>query len=135
MKQDACAVPTEEPKDAGLASVGKYVFHNGNKLSGVPACASCHGADATGGGDAGRDLATAPPDLTMIAARNGGTFPTDQVMSTIDGLDRGTHFSAAMPEFGAGDLGETVIVENEGLGTPVPMKLLMLTEYLESIQQ
>ena len=42
------SVPTEEPKDAGLASVGKYVFHNGNKLSGVPACASCHGAEAKG---------------------------------------------------------------------------------------
>jgi mono/diheme cytochrome c family protein len=98
-------------------------------------CASCHGADAKGGGPAGRDLATAPPDLTMIAARNGGIFPTDRVMSTIDGLDRDAHFSAAMPEFGAGDLGETVIVENDGLGTPVPMKLLVLTQYLESIQQ
>lgn len=41
-------VPTEEAKDAGLASVGKYVFHNGNKFSGVPACASCHGAEAKG---------------------------------------------------------------------------------------
>lgn len=98
-------------------------------------CASCHGADGTGNGSAARGLTVAPPDLTMIAQRNGGTFPTDQVMSTIDGLDRGTHFSAAMPEFGAGDLGETVIVENEGLGTPVPMKLLILTEYLQSIQQ
>ena len=56
-------------------------------------------------------------------------------MSTIDGLDRGAHFSAAMPEFGAGDLGETVIVENDGLGTPVPMTLLVLTDYLERIQQ
>jgi cytochrome c553 len=42
------SVPTEEAKDAGLASVGKYVFHNGNKFSGVPACASCHGAEAKG---------------------------------------------------------------------------------------
>ena len=42
------SVPTEEPKDAALASVGKYVFHNGNKFSGVPACASCHGAEAKG---------------------------------------------------------------------------------------
>ena len=42
------SVPAEEPKDAGLASVGKYVFHNGNKFSGVPACASCHGAEAKG---------------------------------------------------------------------------------------
>lgn len=98
-------------------------------------CASCHGADGTGNGPAARGLATAPPDLTMIATRNGGVFPTDQVMSTIDGLDRGAHFSTAMPEFGAGDLGETIIVENEGLGTPVPTKLLVLTEYLQSIQQ
>lgn len=98
-------------------------------------CASCHGNGGTGNGPASRGLAVAPPDLTMISARNGGVFPRDRVMSTIDGLDRGTHFSAAMPEFGAGDLGETVIVENDGLGTPVPMKLLVLTDYLQSIQQ
>lgn len=98
-------------------------------------CASCHGNGGTGNGPASRGLAVAPPDLTMISARNGGVFPRDRVMSTIDGFDRGTHFSAAMPEFGAGDLGETVIVENDGLGTPVPMKLLVLTDYLQSIQQ
>lgn len=101
----------------------------------VENCASCHGNDGSGGGPAARGLAVAPPDLTTIAARNGGVFPTDQVMSTIDGLDRGAHFSAAMPEFGAGDLGETVIVEEDGLGTPVPINLLLLTQYLESIQQ
>ncbi len=98
-------------------------------------CASCHGADGKGGGPAARGLAVAPPDLTTIAARNGGVFPRDQVMSTIDGLDRGAHFSPAMPEFGAGDMGDTVIVENDGLGTPVPMRLLVLTDYLESLQQ
>lgn len=98
-------------------------------------CAACHGADGRGNGPAARGLDTAPPDLTLIAARNGGVFPRDRVMSTIDGLDRGAHFSTAMPEFGAGDLGDTVIVEENGLGTPIPMKLLALAEYLESIQQ
>lgn len=98
-------------------------------------CASCHGADAMGNGPAARGLSVAPPDLTGLAARNGGTFPRDAVMSIIDGLDRGTHFSNAMPEFGAGDLGDTVVVEQDGLGTPVPMTLLLLTDYLESIQQ
>lgn len=98
-------------------------------------CAGCHGRDGRGNGPAARELETAPPDLTMIAARNGGAFPRNHVMSTIDGLDRGAHFSAAMPEFGAGDLGETVIVEAEGLGTPTPLKLLALADYLESIQQ
>ena len=42
------SVPVEAPKDTGLAAVGNYVFHNGNKFSGVPACASCHGAEANG---------------------------------------------------------------------------------------
>jgi cytochrome c553 len=42
------SVPVEAPKDAGLAAVGKYIYHNGNKYSGVPACASCHGAEAKG---------------------------------------------------------------------------------------
>ncbi|MCG3268916.1 cytochrome c [Yoonia sp. I 8.24] len=98
-------------------------------------CAGCHGADARGDGPYARGLETAPPDLTTITSRNGGEFPTNQVMSTIDGLQRDAHFSAAMPEFGAGDLGATVIVENDGLGTPVPTKLLLLTEYIELLQQ
>jgi len=40
--------PVEPAKDAGLAAVGDYVFHFGNKYSGVPACAGCHGKDALG---------------------------------------------------------------------------------------
>ena len=41
-------LPPEPAKDAGLAAVGQYVFHSGNKFSGVPACASCHGNGALG---------------------------------------------------------------------------------------
>ncbi len=97
-------------------------------------CASCHGDDGKGDGPVARSLAVVAPDLTGLAARNGGVFPRDAVMSTIDGFQRAPHFNAAMPEFGAGDLGDTIIVEEDGLGTPVPMKLLVLTDYLESIQ-
>lgn len=118
----------------GLAACVEEVPMDG-RTAYLENCASCHGADGKGAGPMARDLAVKPPDLTTIAARNDGVFPTDQVMSTIDGLDRGEHFSAAMPEFGAGDMGETVIVEENGLGTPVPMQLLVLTEYLQSIQQ
>ena len=42
------AAPSEPPKDAGLAAVGQYIYHNGNKFSGLAACASCHGAAAKG---------------------------------------------------------------------------------------
>jgi cytochrome c553 len=36
------------PGDADLAAVGKYIFTSGNPFSGVPSCASCHGADGHG---------------------------------------------------------------------------------------
>ena len=38
----------EAAKDAQLASVGQYIYQVGNKWSGVPACASCHGKDGAG---------------------------------------------------------------------------------------
>lgn len=101
----------------------------------LESCASCHGVGGRGDGPAAAGLSPPPADLTTIAARNGGTFPRDRVMSVIDGFNRGGHFSAAMPEFGATDLGPTVIVENpDGTGTPVPEVLLALAVYLESLQ-
>jgi cytochrome c553 len=42
------AVQAEPAKDADLAAVGKYIYHTGNKFSGVAACASCHGKEALG---------------------------------------------------------------------------------------
>ena len=36
------------PKEPQLAAMGQYIYQNGNKFSGVPACASCHGPDAQG---------------------------------------------------------------------------------------
>ena len=38
----------EAAKDAPLATVGQYVYQAGNKWSGVPACASCHGPVGAG---------------------------------------------------------------------------------------
>jgi cytochrome c553 len=35
-------------KDQDLAGVGRYIFNHGNKFSGLPACASCHGKDGLG---------------------------------------------------------------------------------------
>lgn len=44
-KMPAPPAGTDQPD---LAAVGKYLYHSGNKLSGVAACASCHGAAALG---------------------------------------------------------------------------------------
>lgn len=37
-----------EAKDKELATVGRYIYHQGNRFSGVPPCASCHGANGEG---------------------------------------------------------------------------------------
>ena len=98
-------------------------------------CAACHGPSGQGDGILAANLSVAPPNLTTLAARNGGVFPRDAVMSAIDGFSRGDHFAPEMPIFGEGDLGPTVIVEmEEGIGTPVPATLLALADYLESLQ-
>lgn len=52
--------PKEEVKDTRLAGMGQYIYHEGNKFSGVPACASCHGANGEGAANLPR-LATQFP--------------------------------------------------------------------------
>ena len=39
---------SRQPGDADFAAVGKFIFQRGNSYSGVPACASCHGANGHG---------------------------------------------------------------------------------------
>jgi len=36
------------PSDPELGGVGRYLFHHGNRFSGVPACQDCHGANGEG---------------------------------------------------------------------------------------
>ncbi|MDO8902976.1 cytochrome c [Hydrogenophaga sp.] len=54
------SLPREEAKDPQLAAMGRYVYHNGNKYSGVPACAACHGM-------AGEGTATLPRLATQFS--------------------------------------------------------------------
>ncbi len=98
-------------------------------------CSGCHGTDAKGTGSFGRQLIKEPPDLTRLAFRNGGVFDRVAVMSVIDGLNRGAHFSGAMPEFGDTNMGPLVMQEEGDHAVPIPHRLLVLTDYLESIQR
>ena len=46
-------------------------------------CATCHGL--TGKGNGGSLVPTKMPDITQLAKKNGGGFPFEQVVETIDG--------------------------------------------------
>ena len=74
-------------------------------------CAACHGSDAKGAGPETLGIGAIPPDLTTLAARNGGAFPRAAVLSTIDGYVEGSHPGRVMPEFGADLGGDLVPVE------------------------
>jgi mono/diheme cytochrome c family protein len=65
-------------------------------------CASCHGREGKGDGPVAPVLNRRPADLTTIAKRNGGRFPTDRVERFVTG-DREpslAHGSADMPVWG-----------------------------------
>jgi mono/diheme cytochrome c family protein len=65
-------------------------------------CASCHGREGRGDGPVASALNRRPADLTAIAKRNGGHFPTDRVERFVTG-DRdpfSAHGSADMPVWG-----------------------------------
>lgn len=94
-------------------------------------CAACHGYRGEGGALIGGQSA---PDLTQIAARNGGVFPQAEVLSQIDGYGRGKVSAEVMPAFGDLLKGELVPVDIDGTLTPTPRPLAALLAYLEDIQ-
>lgn len=59
-------------------------FPNG-KAEYQNSCASCHGQDAKGLDVMSDVLVKRPADLTIIARLNGGEFPYNEVVATIDG--------------------------------------------------
>ena len=124
----AACTPGEGPFREGSAAEGALFF--------AANCAACHGADGQGGGPASGGLDPPPADLTRIAARHGGAFPQDFVMSTIDGFHRAGPEGTAMPTWGLDAFGPVAVVElQEGVGTPVPLGLLALSRFLEGIQR
>jgi mono/diheme cytochrome c family protein len=94
-------------------------------------CAACHGTSARGDGPLADSMRRRPADLTEIAQRNGGTFPSGVVYRTIDGRQplRG-HGGPDMPVWGDAFKRSVETTTEEG----VRNKIESLVLYLESIQ-
>ncbi len=64
-------------------------------------CSSCHGTLAQGDGPVAPLIKTGVPDLTLLAHRDGGEFPTEDVRRAIDGRwERRAHGNRDMPVWG-----------------------------------
>lgn len=86
----AC-VGTPERKPAQMSGLEMY----------QQLCSSCHGVSGQGDGPVSSLIKIDVPDLTRIATRDGGEFPTEDVRRTIDGRwDRRAHGARDMPVWG-----------------------------------
>ena len=94
-------------------------------------CVTCHGSEGRGDGRLAAHMKRKPANLTEIARRNGGEFPTELVYRTIDGSQpvRG-HSGPDMPAWG-----EMFLKSREG-GAAADVRLTIdsLVRFIESIQ-
>ena len=119
----AVAAAQQPPKKAPSAPV---------ELSGAELfrsyCAPCHGGDAKGNGPTAAALKSPPPDLTVLAKRNNGTFPADRVAAVVkNGVDVPAHGTAEMPIWGS-------TFADIKTHRVVVMRVDELIRYLQSIQ-
>jgi mono/diheme cytochrome c family protein len=93
-------------------------------------CATCHGLDGKGSGPAAAALKVWPPDLTILAKRNGGRFPDGNVYQVIKwGGGIVSHGSREMPVWGNALKSSRISDESE-----LNSRIKALTQYIGSIQ-
>jgi mono/diheme cytochrome c family protein len=98
-------------------------------------CASCHGASAQGDGPVAPLIKIGVPDLTRLAQRNNGVFPTDAVRRTIDGrYESYAHGARDMPVWGWRLYDGTSLDDPEARAR-TDAKIEDIVEYLRSIQR
>ncbi len=93
-------------------------------------CASCHGKDAKGDGPAAAALKNAPADLTGLAQRNGGKYPSGKVTTILRGqANLVPHGDQEMPVWGP-----VLWKLSGGHEEVVQQRIANLNRYLESLQ-
>lgn len=99
-------------------------------------CAACHGLEGRGDGRMAPILTVLPPDLTQLAAGNGGVFPVAAVVFQIDGRDPVLAHGADMPLFGLFFDGfDTALRTETGQPMMTSKPIADLVAYLREIQE
>ncbi len=113
--------PAGPERESGVS--GAYAFRT--------YCASCHGADGKGEGPLAVNLRFQPPDLTLIAKRNGNEFPAEKIQRIVDGRKPlAGHGGPDMPIWGdAFRNAETGYDDAQ-----VKQKIRFIVEYLRTLQ-
>ncbi len=108
---------TNVPSNSGKAMYNGY-------------CAVCHGTDGKGNGPAASALKVQPTDLTLLAQKNGGKYPSAHVASVIRG-------QAKLPSHGTEDMpiwGPLFSSISQGHQAQVQQRTANLVAYIETLQ-
>ncbi len=126
---------TQQPKiKTAPIDWGQVAIGNGEVLYGE-LCAVCHGVEGTGDGPAAPALRTVPTDLTVLAQKNGGVYPTDAVRTAITGEGEiVAHGTPGMPIWGAAIEGVRLDYKPARREWFANQRIDSLTAYLETIQ-
>ncbi|HVN88320.1 MAG TPA: cytochrome c [Candidatus Binataceae bacterium] len=115
-----------------ITGIGQYRTH----------CAQCHGMDGKGDGPMAAVLNVKPADLTTLAKDNGGVFPEERVLNSINGTEqvaahgtKGEPGASPMPVWGLAFRASS----GSGSGadfTPqeIQKKIKLIVDYIKTIQ-
>jgi len=100
-------------------------------------CAECHGSNGKGNGPTTQTIPMnpPPPDITVLAKRNGGKFPFDEVVDLIDGRKQvPSHERIQMPFLGTTlqQPGREFTPESDAA---VKRRIDAMARYVQSLQQ
>jgi mono/diheme cytochrome c family protein len=97
-------------------------------------CGACHGPEGKGDGIAGTFMRPKPIDLTKIAKKSGGDFPSLRVVETIDGRNTiRAHGNPDMPVWG--EIFQNQANWDAARRVETRGKIMLITDYLRSIQE
>lgn len=99
------------------------------------ACAGCHGESGMGDGPFASLLNISTPSLVSLSQANGGQFPYETVLMTIDGRNDVRAHGSAMPIWGERFQVSATSQRGESSDMVARGRILSLVTYLQSIQQ
>lgn len=99
------------------------------------ACAGCHGESGMGDGPFAELLNITTPGLLQLSEANGGSFPFEAVLSTIDGRDGVRAHGSTMPIWGERFQASAMSQRGETADMVAKGRILSLVYYLQSVQQ
>jgi mono/diheme cytochrome c family protein len=99
-------------------------------------CAACHGPGGRGDGPLAGQLSTAPPDLTLFAYRNDGSYDMSRMVRIIDGTIGLSAHGGDMPMIGGRLTGAPATLTGpDGAAIRTSRPVLAIAEWLATQQR